>query len=88
MSITPQDNPAGGAPGSIVLPAGAQVVQARETTQTNGFGQVTQGMLFAVKLSNNATTTVFIPYEDLTNTSKVQAVFDERLNALAGIIGS
>lgn len=70
---------------SIQLPAGVTVQPGRETSTTNAQGQVVQGMIYPVTLPGGTTTTVFVPYSVLSNIPQVQALFDNRINALLAI---
>lgn len=87
MSITTPDSPAAGTGQQIVLPAGVSIGPGRETSQTNGQGQLDQGMVFPVTLPNGTNTTVFVPYSLMRQLPQVQALFDERIGAITAITG-
>jgi hypothetical protein len=87
MSATAPDPAATSSNGTVTLPPGVAIGPGRETSQTNQQGQVVQGMLFPITLPNATTTTVFVPYTVLTNTDQVQALFEQRVNALLAITG-
>lgn len=76
--------PAGGA---IQLPAGVVVQPGRETSQVNSQGQIEQGMVFPITLPGGSTTSVFIPYSAIHDTSYVQQVIEQRVNAIMAISG-
>jgi hypothetical protein len=71
----------------VNLPAGVTIQAGRETSQSNAQGQIVQGMIFPIMLPNGTTTTVFVPYNLLGNTEQVQALFEQRVNALMAITG-
>jgi hypothetical protein len=74
-------------PSTVVLPPGVTVGAGRETTQANPQGLIVQGMTYPVTLPSGTTTSVFVPYADVENIPKVQAIFDGRINALSAIPG-
>lgn len=76
-------------PGSakVDLPSGVKIGAGRETSQTNGAGQVVQGMSFPITLPNGSTTSVFIPYADIHNTAQAKAIIDQRVSAILAITG-
>jgi hypothetical protein len=71
----------------VTLPAGVAIGPGRETSQTNPQGQVVQGMVFPITLPNGSTTTVFIPYSQITNTQWVQEQFAQRVGSILAITG-
>jgi hypothetical protein len=71
----------------ITLPAGASIVNGRETSQSNSQGTIVQGLAVGVKLPSGTVTTVFVPYSQITNMAAVQALFDERVGAVMAITG-
>jgi hypothetical protein len=73
--------------GAVNLPAGVAIGPGRETSQTNPQGQVVQGMVFPITLPNGSTTTVFIPYSQITNTQWVQEQFAQRVGSILAITG-
>lgn len=73
--------------GAITLPAGATVGPGRETSQTSAQGAIVQGMVFPITLADGTTTTVFVPYSQITQTAQVQALIDARVNAITAITG-
>lgn len=83
----PNTSAAASSPQPVQLPPGVTIQSGRETSQTNQQGQVVQGMLFPITLPNQTTTTVFVPYSLLSNTAAVQALFEQRVNALLAITG-
>lgn len=72
---------------TVTLPPGVTVQPGRETSQTNPQGQVVQGMLFPITLPSGTTTTVFVPYAMIGDTNYVQALFEQRVNAILAIGG-
>lgn len=76
-----------GGAGRVILPAGVTVGAGRETSQTNGQGQVVQGMVFPITLPSGSTTSVFIPYSEIHDTAKVQQLIDARVKAILAISG-
>lgn len=72
---------------SIQLPAGVTIGPGRETSQTNGQGQIAQGIAFPITLPGGTTTTVFVPYSQITNAAQVQALISARVNAITAITG-
>jgi hypothetical protein len=71
----------------IVLPPGVSISPGRETVQAGPSGNTIQGMNFTLTLLNGATTTVFVPYNLLSNIPVVQDMFDQRINAINGVVG-
>ena len=71
----------------VQLPDGVTIGPPRETSQTNGQGQVVQGMLFPITLPSGGTTTVFVPYSMIGNTQAVSALINERVAAIQAITG-
>lgn len=72
----------------ITLPPGWAVSAGRENVQTNSSGQNVQGLNFT--LSNAATgvsSTVFVPYSLMQQTSAVAQIFTSRIQAISGVIG-
>jgi hypothetical protein len=74
--------------GTVILPQGVTIGPGRETSQTNAQGNVVQGMLFPITLPNQSTTTVFVPYAQLTDTAYVQDLFVQRVNSILAITGT
>lgn len=70
---------------TVTLPPGVTVQPGRETSQVNGQGQVVQGMIFPITLPSGTTTTVFVPYTMIADTAYVQALFEQRVNAILSI---
>lgn len=73
---------------SIQLPAlmyGAHVVGATETSQTMPTGIIQQGVRVVVQLASGNTTTVFVPYVQLTDTAAVVAAINDRVGAIQAI---
>ena len=75
------------APAGVVLPIGVSVVGAKETTQPNLAGQLTQGMSFTFQLPTGATTTLFVPYSLLTDTAWVTQQVASRVQAIQAVTG-
>lgn len=73
--------------GKVTLPDGVKVGAGRETSRTNGQGQIEQGMSFPITLPSGSETSVFVPYTDIANTSKVQDLIDARVNSIMAISG-
>jgi len=71
----------------IQLPPGVTVQPGRETSQTTPQGQIVQGMVFPITLPSGSTTTVFVPYTVIGNTSYVQGLIEARVNAIMAIGG-
>lgn len=72
---------------AVRLPAGVKLGAGRETSQLSDAGQVVQGMVWPVTLSDGTTSSVFVPNADLHNVSKVQADIAAKVNALIAIRG-
>jgi hypothetical protein len=70
---------------TVTLPPGVTVQPGRETSQVNPQGQVVQGMVFPITLPSGTTTTVFVPYTMIADTTFVQALFEQRVNAILAI---
>lgn len=77
----------GSSAGKIDLPAGVTVGAGREASETDEQGQVVQGVKFPIKTKNGTATTIFIPYSELHDTAKVQALISQRVNAVMAISG-
>lgn len=73
--------------GTVQLPPGVVVQPGRETSQVNNQGQIEQGMVFPITLPGGSTTSVFIPYSAIHDTSYVQQVIASRVNAIMAISG-
>ena len=73
--------------GLIALPTGVTITPGRETSQVNEQGTVVQGMLFGIKLGGGTTTTVFVPYSEISNTGAVESLINERVRAIQAITG-
>lgn len=73
--------------GRVDLPPGVKIGPGRETTQTNGQGQIVQGMVFPITTPNGSTTSVFIPSGELENTAAVRAAIARKVNAIEAIAG-
>lgn len=87
MSAADSTLAAGGPSGAVTLPPGVTVQPGRETSQTNGQGQVVQGMIFPITLPSGTTTTVFVPYAMIADTAYVQQLFTARIAAIQAIGG-
>jgi predicted aconitase with swiveling domain len=74
-------------PAPIQLPQGVTVQPGRETSQTNAQGAIVQGMLFPITLPSGSTTSVFVPYSVISNTSYVEGLIQARVNAIMAIGG-
>jgi len=72
---------------SVDLPAGVKIGAGRETSQTNTQGQLIQGMAFPITTANGSTTTVFVPYTDLSNTAKAKQLIADRVSHIDAITG-
>lgn len=71
----------------VTLPAGVSIGAGRETSRTNGQGQVEQGMSFPITLPSGSQTSVFVPYSEIHDTAKVQSLIDDRVTAVTAISG-
>lgn len=71
----------------IQLPPGVVVQPGRETSQVNNQGQIEQGMVFPVTLPGGSTTSVFIPYSAIHDSSYVQQIIAQRVQAIMAISG-
>lgn len=89
MSTVGQGIAAGVAAGGgiVNLPFGAAITPGRETSQVDGNGTVQQGMVFGVKLADGTTTSVFVPYSQITNTAYVEGLIGQRVQAIQAITG-
>lgn len=88
MSINTPDTQTPTPAGQVQLPAGWSAGPARETSATGPSGQVTQGVQIPLSSVTGATMTVFVPYDTLNQgTAAVQALLDQRINALSIIPG-
>jgi hypothetical protein len=74
--------------GVVTAPPGVQVSPGRETVQVGPNGQNMQGMVFTLTLVNGAQTSVFIPYAVMSDTALVEKTFQDRVNAINGVVGS
>jgi predicted aconitase with swiveling domain len=72
---------------AIALPPGVTIGAGRETSQTNAQGAVIQGMVFPVTTAAGSTSSVFVPYSEIHNTTKVQALIAARVAAITAISG-
>jgi hypothetical protein len=81
-ALTPAANP------TITLPPGVSVLPGRQTSQTNGSGQVQQGTAFTVNLPDGTTTNVFVPDSMLSNLPAVEALITNKVTALMAITGA
>jgi len=72
---------------TINLPPGVTVGPGRETSQTSPQGQIVQGMVFPITLANGSTTTVFVPYSQITDVATVQQLIGARVAAIMAITG-
>lgn len=77
----------GSSTGKVKLPAGVSISAGRETTMTNAQGAVVQGMQYTLTLGDGTTTGIFVPYSEVHDIPKVQAIIDRRVNALQAISG-
>ena len=75
------------APNRVNLPPGVTVGAGRETTQTDEQGQVLQGVVFPLTTANGTRTSVFVPYGEIHDTAKVQALIDRRIRGILAITG-
>lgn len=73
--------------GKVALPPGVKVGAGRETSSVNGQGAVVQGMAFPITLPGGSTTTVFVPYDEIHDTARVQAIVADRVRAIMAISG-
>lgn len=89
MSTVGQGVAAGVAAGGgiVNIPFGSAVTAGRETSQVDSNGVVVQGMVFGIKLPDGTTTTVFIPYSQIGNTSYVEGLINARVAAIQAITG-
>ena len=71
----------------VQLPAGVTVGPGRETSQTTPQGAIVQGMVFPITLANGSTTTVFVPYSQITQVAQVPQLISDRVNAIMAITG-
>lgn len=69
----------------VRLPAGVAISASRETSQTGLNGQIVQGMQFTLTLPSGASTSVFVPYNLMSNTALVQQMFLDRINAINAV---
>jgi len=67
------------------LPKGVQVVGAYETTTSNQAGSIVQGMQFTIQLPGGATTSLFVPYDELHDTALVHEMIAERVAQIQAI---
>ena len=81
MSMTPGGN------ATVTLPPGVSIAGQRETSQANIAGQIVQGVNFTLSLPNGSTTSIFIPYSVLGNTTLVAEAFNERIDQLNAVHG-
>jgi predicted aconitase with swiveling domain len=72
---------------AIALPSGVTIGAGRETSQTNAQGAVIQGMVFPITTAAGSTSSVFVPYSEIHNTVKVQALIAARVAAIVAISG-
>ena len=70
----------------IVLPPGVSISAGRETVQTNAAGMAIQGMLFTVGLPSGTTTSVFIPYNLMTNRAEIARIIAERVDGINSVL--
>jgi hypothetical protein len=73
--------------GKVALPAGVKIGAGRETSQTNDTGAIVQGVSFPITTAAGTSSSVFIPYSELSDAAKVKAIIDARVNALVAISG-
>ena len=73
--------------GQIALPQGVQITTGYETSQVGSGGAVVQGMRFTVEIPGGTTTTVFIPYSQITDTAAVESIVNARVAAIRAITG-
>jgi hypothetical protein len=73
---------------TVTAPPGVTVAPGRETVQQGPSGNTIQGMNFVLTLANGATTTVFVPYAVLSNIALVESMFQQRVDAINGVVGS
>ena len=72
---------------TVTLPAGTTVGPGRETSQTNSGGQVVQGMVFPITTPKGSTTSVFVPYSIIHDTTAVEASIKARVDHIIAIGG-
>ena len=70
---------------TVTIPLGVTVQPGRQTSQTNGQGQVIQGTLYPIVLANGTTSSVFVPDSILTNVAQVEALFTNKIASLSAI---
>ncbi|MGH2876224.1 MAG: hypothetical protein ACRDLV_08240 [Solirubrobacteraceae bacterium] len=76
----------GSAPSTVVsLPPGVTVGPGRETSQVDAQGMITQGMAFPITLANGTTTSIFVPYSQLTDVAAVRQLIVSRVQAITAI---
>jgi hypothetical protein len=83
MSTTDAATTATSGSGQVVLPSDITVMPGRQTSITNGFGQVTQGTQYPILLSNGTVSSVFVPTSAESNVEQVQAIFDRKIASLS-----
>jgi len=71
----------------IQLPAGVTVGPGRETSQATAGGQIVQGMVFPITTPLGSVTSVFIPYNQLSNVQHVQQAITSRVNSIIALGG-
>jgi hypothetical protein len=75
-------------PNTVTLPPGVSIGPGRETSRTTPAGTVEQGLAFTLTLPDNTSTSVFVPYSVINNTSAVEAVIAQRVAAIQAITGA
>lgn len=73
--------------GTVILPRGVSIGPGRETSQTNHQGAIVQGMVFPITLPSGSTTSVFVPYSEINDVARVQALIDNRVRSIMAISG-
>jgi hypothetical protein len=69
----------------VTLPPGVVISPGRETVQSGPTGASIPGMLFTLTLPNNAQTSVFVPYSQMSDLAAVSALFATRVAAIQGV---
>lgn len=70
----------------IKLPAGVTILSATEATSPNMSGQLVEGQRVSLLLPSGIKTTVFIPYSILQFPDQVEAIINQRVQALNNLI--
>jgi hypothetical protein len=70
---------------TVTLPAGVTVGAGRETSEVDAQGIITQGMQFPIQLADGSSTSIFVPYAQLTDTATIRTMIAERAAAIMAI---